>query len=115
MFDLRTLTVSAWIGLFFTALFLFCAIFAPWIAPYGKAEIVGGVWEPMSEQFLLGTDNLGRDLLSRMIHGARTTVFIASVATARFRSARPSHGRRGGGWFDTLMSRLSTCLCRSRR
>ncbi len=113
MFDLRTLTVSAWIGLFFTTLFLFAALFAPWIAPYGKAEIVGGVWEPMSSQFWLGTDNLGRDLLSRMIHGARTTVFIASVATALAFSLGAILGFTAavvGGWCDTLMSRFVDLL-----
>jgi peptide/nickel transport system permease protein len=113
MFDIKTITVSAWIGLFFTALFLFCAIFAPWIAPYGKAEIVGGVWEPMSEQFWLGTDNLGRDLLSRMIYGARTTVFIAAAATALSFSLGAILGFTAavvGGWFDTLMSRFIDLL-----
>ena len=59
--------VSAVIGLFFTALYFLAAIFAPVIAPYGMAEVVGDVWEPSSSEFLLGTDSIGRDLLSRMI------------------------------------------------
>ncbi len=70
------------IGLVLTGSFVFVALFAPWISPYGMAEIVGDVWEPASAQFWMGTDNLGRDLLSRMIHGARITIFIAAVATA---------------------------------
>ena len=70
------------IGLVLTGSFVFVAVFAPWISPYGMAEIVGDVWEPSSAQFWMGTDNLGRDLLSRMIHGARITIFIAAVATA---------------------------------
>jgi peptide/nickel transport system permease protein len=113
VFDFKNITFGAWVGLFFTALFLFAAIFAPWIAPYGKAEIVGGVWEPMSRDFWLGTDNLGRDLLSRMIYGARTTVFIAGMATALAFSLGSLLGFTAavvGGWFDALMSRLVDLL-----
>ena len=113
MFDFRRMTLGAAIGLFFTALFLFVAIFAPWVAPYGKAQIVGGVWEPMSAQYWLGTDNLGRDLLSRMIYGARTTVFIAAMATALSFSLGAILGFTAavvGGWFDTLMSRFVDLL-----
>jgi peptide/nickel transport system permease protein len=113
MFDLKNITPSAWIGLIVTGLFLFSAVFAPWIAPYGKAQIVGGVWEPMSSQYWLGTDNLGRDLLSRMIYGARTTVFIAAMATALSFSLGAILGFAAavtGGWFDTIMSRLVDLL-----
>ena len=113
MFDLKNITPSAWVGLIVTGLFVFSAIFAPWIAPYGKAQIVGGVWEPMSSQYWLGTDNLGRDLLSRMIYGARTTVFIAAMATALSFSLGAILGFAAavtGGWFDTIMSRLVDLL-----
>jgi len=73
--------ISAAIGLTFTGLYFLVAIFAPLIAPYGMAEVVGGVWEPSSAKYPLGTDNIGRDLLSRMIYGGRTTIFIATIAT----------------------------------
>ena len=79
---LKRIPVSSLIGLIFTALFLIVAVFAPFLAPYGNGQIVGGVWEPMSAQYWLGTDNLGRDLLSRMIYGARITIFISVAATA---------------------------------
>ena len=72
---------AALIGLFFTGLYFLGAIFAPLLAPYGYAEIVGGVWEPSTSEHLLGTDSIGRDLLSRMIYGGRTTIFIATAAT----------------------------------
>lgn len=78
---LRSIPVSAWVGMAGIALALVCAIFAPWIAPHGESEIVGDIWQPMGGQFLLGTDNLGRDLLSRLIFGARTTIFVALAAT----------------------------------
>jgi len=62
--------IAALIGLIFTFAYFFVAIFAPWIAPYSMAEVVSrDVWLPPSSEFLLGTDNLGRDLLSRMIYG----------------------------------------------
>ena len=68
--------LSALIGLFFTGLYFMGAIFAPWLAPYGMAEIVGDTWEPWSAKHLLGTDTIGRDLLSRMIWGGQTTIFV---------------------------------------
>lgn len=109
MLAIRRIPIGALIGLVLTALFLFAAIFAPLIAPYGLGEIVGGVWEPSSPAYLLGTDNLGRDLLSRMIYGARTTIFIAVLATALSFILGSVLGFTAavlGGWFDTLMSRF---------
>jgi peptide/nickel transport system permease protein len=58
MLDIRRIPLGALLGLFFTALFLLAAIFAPLIAPYGLGQIVGSVWEPASAKFWLGTDNL---------------------------------------------------------
>lgn len=78
---LKQIPISAWVGIFGIVLALFCALFAPLIAPYGEREIVGSVWEPMGGTYLLGTDNLGRDLLSRMIYGTRTTLTVALAAT----------------------------------
>ncbi|MDR6756709.1 peptide/nickel transport system permease protein [Mycoplana sp. BE70] len=78
---LKSIPLSAWIGLVGIAIALFCALFAPWIAPHGESEIVGEVWLPIGGEHLLGTDNLGRDLLSRLIYGARTTIFVALAAT----------------------------------
>ncbi|CAH2394974.1 ABC transporter permease [Mesorhizobium escarrei] len=113
MLDLKRIPVPALIGLVLTALFVLAAIFAPWIAPYGNGEIVGDVWGPMSATHWLGTDNLGRDLLSRMIYGARITLFIAVLATALSFSLGAILGFSAavfGGWFDTLLSRLVDLL-----
>ncbi|TIU31954.1 MAG: ABC transporter permease, partial [Mesorhizobium sp.] len=110
---LRQIPFTAWIGLILTAAFAFCAIFAPWIAPHGNGEIVGDVWEPMSPVHWLGTDNLGRDLISRMIYGARITIEIAVAATALSFSLGSILGFSAavfGGWFDTLMSRFVDLL-----
>ena len=110
---LRNIPVSAIIGLVLTSLFLLTAILAPWIAPYDLAETVGGVWEPSSSQYWLGTDNLGRDLLSRMIYGARTTIFIALMATALSFTLGSVLGFTAaviGGWLDQLLSRFVDLL-----
>ena len=104
---------AAAIGLFFTALYFLMAIFAPLIAPYGYAEIVGGVWEPASDAYLLGTDSIGRDLLSRMIYGGRTTIFIATMATILSFVTGSVLGFLAavlGGWADQLMSRFVDLL-----
>jgi peptide/nickel transport system permease protein len=107
---MKNIPISAMIGLFFTALYFLMAIFAPWIAPYGMAEIVSDVgWEPASSQFWLGTDGIGRDLLTRMIYGGRTTIFIATVATILSFSTGATLGflaAVSGGWVDQLLSRF---------
>lgn len=113
MFDIRHIPPSALVGLLLTALFLFAALFAPWIAPYGNGEIVGEVWGPMSAAHPLGTDNLGRDLLSRMIYGARITIFIAVTATALsfiLGSVLGFTAAVVGGWIDQTLSRFVDLL-----
>ncbi len=106
--DFKSIPLSALIGLVLTGGFVSVALVAPWIAPYGMAEIVGDVWEPFSAKFWLGTDNLGRDLLTRMIFGARTTIFIAAAATAFSFITGSILGFMAasiGGWTDQGMSR----------
>lgn len=101
--------VSAAIGLFFTALYFLAAIFADVIAPYGMAEIVGGVWDPISADHWLGTDNIGRDLLSRMIYGGQTTIFIAAMGTLlsfTLGSILGFTAAVAGGWLDQALSRF---------
>ena len=78
---LRDIPITAWIGIIGIALACFCAAFAPLIAPYGETEVVGGVWQEADAQFFFGLDNLGRDILSRLIYGARTTLSVALAAT----------------------------------
>ena len=78
----RRIPLSALIGLILTSAIVLTAVFAPWIAPYDNGKVIGDVWAAASDKSLLGTDNLGRDLFSRMIHGARITLTIAGAATA---------------------------------
>ena len=101
--------LSAMIGLAVSGAIFLAAILAPLIAPYGMAEIVGDVWEPASSAHWLGTDNIGRDLLTRLIYGGRTTIFIAMLATALSFSLGSFLGFTAaviGGWVDQVMSRL---------
>lgn len=105
---LRTIPLSAWIGMIVTGAFFLVALLAPFIAPYSMTEIVGGVWEPASEKHWLGTDNLGRDLLSRMIYGARTTLWIATLATLFSFLVGSFLGMAAatvGGWVDQILAR----------
>ncbi|UWQ27234.1 ABC transporter permease [Leisingera sp. M523] len=106
---MKNIPISALIGLFFTALYFLGAIFAPLLAPFGVGEIVGDVWEPSSAEYLLGTDNIGRDLLSRMIYGGRTTIFIATAATVlsfTLGSILGFFAAVAGGWVDQALSRF---------
>lgn len=83
--------ISARIGMVIILFYATVALFGPFIAPYGQTEIAGDAWVPMlwSQQnaegevvfFLLGTDHLGRDLLSRLLYGTRTSVGIALITT----------------------------------
>ena len=51
------------------AFYVFLAVLAPLLTPYGESEVVGYEFEPWGENFLLGTDNLGRDMMTRLIYG----------------------------------------------
>lgn len=108
MFSFRRMPLSAMLGLLLTAVFVFVAVFAPWIAPYSNSEVVADIWAPASMQFWLGTDNLGRDLLSRMIYGTQVTLLIASLATAFSFIVGSVLGFTAaviGGWPDQWLSR----------
>jgi peptide/nickel transport system permease protein len=70
-------------GLFIVIVLLLMGIFAPWVAPYGMSQIhLGDMLQGPSFKYLLGTDQLGRDILSRLIYGARISMIIGLGATA---------------------------------
>jgi peptide/nickel transport system permease protein len=92
-----------------TLLLLLTGIFADFLAPYGMNDTYAGErLLPPSAEFLLGTDNVGRDILSRIIYGARISVIIGLTAStlATFLSAAIG-GVSGyfGGKFDLLVQR----------
>jgi peptide/nickel transport system permease protein len=100
---------SAKLGLVTITAYLFVALFAPVVAPYSETEILGGAYELWSEKYLLGTDNLGRDMLSRLIFGARNTIGIALAAVVIAFAIGGVTGMLSailGGWYDTVISRI---------
>lgn len=104
---LKKAPISAWFGMIVVLLYILAAIFAPVIAPFGESEVVGGAFEPRGGDFLLGTDQLGRDLLTRLIYGARNTIGIAFVTTLLTFAIGGVLGILAAiirGWFDQAIS-----------
>ena len=107
---------GAVMGLFVFLAFLIVAAFAPVLAPYSPIEqyrdalLVPPAWqEGGSSRFLLGTDALGRDLLSRLIYGARFSFFIGVIVVTIATSLGVLLGVIAGfapNWLDTLIMRL---------
>ncbi len=102
-------TLSAWFGLTVVSIFIFVSLFTPWLAPYGQSANIGGTWDEPSMKMLLGADQIGRDMLTRIMYGARMTIGVALAITLLsfligivlgFISAVM------GGWVDMFFSRL---------
>ncbi|MCG8473302.1 MAG: ABC transporter permease [Desulfobacterales bacterium] len=105
----KRISISATLGLIIICVNLSMFILAPLLAPYGETQVVGDVWLPASQEFLLGTDHIGRDLLSRILFGARNTIGLALAITgiaffvgtfAGFVAATLK------GWTDQFLGRL---------
>lgn len=99
---------SAWFGIVVVASYLVVAIFAPQIAPYGEAQVFPEPFAPWSPEFMLGTDQLGRDVLTRLIYGARNTIGIAILTTLLSFGIGVSLGLIAAlfkGWTDQALSR----------
>jgi peptide/nickel transport system permease protein len=110
---LKQAPITAWFGMFVVGAYLIIALFAPLLAPYGESEIVGDQYQAWSAQFLFGTDQLGRDMLSRMIFGARNTIGIAVLTTGLSFLIGGSLGLLAsvlGGWADQVLSRFVDIL-----
>ena len=102
------------LGLALTVLCLLMALFGPSLAPYDASAIVDqDVFGPISSQFPLGTDYLGRDMLSRILHGARYTVALALAATLLASLSGTMLGlfaATAGGLVDATLSRALDAL-----
>ena len=101
--------LTAQVGLLIVAIDLLIAVFGPWLAPYGQSQSVGDTWGPASPQMWFGADQIGRDMLTRLIYGARTTIGIAAATTLLSFFIGITLGFTaavGGGWADVLLSRL---------
>lgn len=100
---------TAWVGLVIVGAFIILAIFAPWIAPYDQAETVGDTWAPSSATSWMGTDQIGRDMMSRIIYGARMTIGIALATTTLSFIIGTVLGllaSTGGTVIDNILSRI---------
>ncbi len=102
-------TVAAWFGLTVVTIFIFVALFTPWLAPYPESANIGGTWDQPSAKMWLGGDQIGRDMFTRILYGARMTIGVALAITLvsffigiiiGFVSAVM------GGWVDIFFSRL---------
>ena len=111
--ELKTAPLTAVFGLIMIALYIVVALFAPLIAPFPETEIVGREFQPWDSTHLLGTDSLGRDMLSRLVFGAQNTVGIAFATTALSFVWGATLGILAavlGGWTDQGLSRTVDTL-----
>ncbi|WP_298259438.1 ABC transporter permease [uncultured Litoreibacter sp.] len=117
----RSMPLTAAFGIMMIIIYAFVSIFAGLIAPYGQEEILGAAnvvagGDPAlggDPEFPLGTDQIGRDILSRLIYGAQNTVGIAFVTTCLAFLLGGTLGFLAavlGGWLDQLLSRMVDAL-----
>ncbi len=96
-------------GLVIVILLVFTGLLAPYMAPYSyAAQDLNNVRQQPDAAHLLGTDDLGRDMLTRLIYGARSVLFVIVVVTVLdFAIGMPLGAAAGyfGGWVDTIISR----------
>ncbi len=107
------LSVTAVIGIVIIVLNVAAALLAPLIAPHGQADIVGDAWADPSSQFWLGLDNLGRDIVSRLLYGARLSIGLSALITGLAFFVGIVGGFTAatlGGWVDMLLSRIVDLL-----
>ena len=110
---ITTVPPTALFGIIVVAIYGLVAVFAPLIAPYPERQIVGPQYAAWSREFLLGTDSVGRDMLSRLIFGARNTIGIAVATTTLAFLVGTAGGLLAAtlrGWTDLLLSRLVDLL-----
>ena len=95
-------------------LFVVLAVCAPLVAPYPPYEQhQGNLLQPPNGQFLLGTDELGRDLLTRVLYGARVSMIVGVLATAIGATVGVATGLLSGylgGWVDSVIMRFYDAL-----
>ena len=111
--ELRTAPLTAAFGMFVIFTYAIAGIFAPWIAPHGEAEVISTSFAPPDANMLLGADQLGRDIFSRIVYGARNTVGLALAATVLAFVMGALAGLLAavkGGWFDQFMGRFADVI-----
>ena len=117
----RAMPITAAFGILIVLIYAFVAIFAAWLAPHGQETVLGAAnvvpgGNPAlggNPDYPLGTDQIGRDILSRLIYGAQNTVGIAFLTTLIAFLLGGSLGLLAavvGGWTDQLLSRAVDVL-----
>jgi peptide/nickel transport system permease protein len=105
---------GAMVGLGFVLLFVLLALFAPWIAPYDPlATSWGAIRKAPSVQYLFGTDEIGRDVLSRVIWGARASLLAGVVSVCISLTLGVPIGMLAGylgGWVDMVIARFTDAM-----
>ena len=107
------LTIPALLGLIIIAINVLAAIGAPLIAPFDQADVVGDAWADPDPQHLLGLDNLGRDLFSRLLYGARMSIGLSFIITCLSFTIGIVTGFSAAvlrGWVDLVLSRVVDLL-----
>lgn len=101
---------SALFGLLVLLMIAGAAVFAPWLATHDiYAQNLAFRLQPFSAEHWLGTDELGRDIYSRLLYGARITLYIAGLTALIITPIGLLVGTSAGylgGWVDTLLMRL---------
>jgi len=103
------LTASAAFGLTVVGIFILVSLFTPWLAPYSESANVGGTWDESSAKMLFGADQIGRDMLTRMMYGSRMTIGVALAITTLSFFIGILTGLVSavmGGWVDVFFTRL---------
>ena len=111
----RAMPLTAAFGLTVVLLYVLAALAAPAIAPYGESQVFDefNLFPGENPDFVLGTDQLGRDLLTRLLYGGRNTIGIAFVTTALAFLIGATFGFVAavlGGWLDQVVSRTVDVL-----
>ena len=110
----RMLTPAGFIGLALVVFWVLIAVFGPMLAPHRVGAIVSyDVFTPMSGEYPLGTDYLGRDMLSRVLHGTRFTVGLALAAALLASAGGTALGLLAAlstRWIDEVVSRILDAL-----
>jgi len=105
---------GAMVGLAIVAFFAVLALFAPWIAPHDPLQTSwSAIRKAPSAAFLFGTDEIGRDVFSRIIWGARASLLAGLVSVCISLSLGVPIGLAAGylgGWVDALISRITDAM-----
>ena len=111
--NLKKAPITAWIGMIIVTFYFFVAIFAPFLAPYGEAQIFKVPYAPWDSVHIFGTDRLGRDIFSRLVYGARNTMGIALITTFLAFLIGVGLGLLSAilsGWVDQILARFVDIL-----